>query len=148
MKRVIIVFTIYIAFLSCNNKNSRNISNEELLHKAEKYYEQENYHNALRHYEMIIERDSIAPEFFYRKGICLAKLFSFEESINAFIFSAKLGYREVDSYYNIGLNHSILLNDSLALHFFEKALEIDSTDTEIKNAKEEILISLKDQSVQ
>jgi tetratricopeptide (TPR) repeat protein len=95
-----------------------------LTRKADSLYQADNYSEAFKAYTTLISLDSLNGEFYYRRAYSSSHLSEPEFIPEDYQQSAKLGYREFDSYYNLGVIYSIVeKNDSLAVFYLEKALE-------------------------
>lgn len=101
------------------------------------------YHRALPNLERPFLDSAI-----YNIGYCQLQLDSNLEAMQSFLKSAELNYRKADAFFNIGLINYALFNDSLAIYFFYKTLEIDSTykdaEVEIQNIKKGISDEYRD----
>lgn len=103
-----------------------------LLLKARLNYEKDEYLQALELYSKLIEIDSSKGEFFFRKGYCLVQLDREPEAIQYYKKAAELNFNPSDCYYNIGLAyHFALNNDSLAIVYYERSLQLNPESKEI-----------------
>ena len=123
-------FLLIVILLGCSkNKNrhsevaeSRNARDYEIL--ADSNYKADNFSSAVLGFTTLIALDSTNGEFFYKRGFSYSKLLEIEKSSNDFLKAIKFRYRPADSYYMLGLNNMMLRNDSLAVFYFEKSLEL------------------------
>ncbi|MBA3902000.1 MAG: hypothetical protein H0X62_17645 [Bacteroidetes bacterium] len=133
---------------SCTPNNNPSISDKEkievLKEKAEHYYNNDYYKEALNILDELIEKDSTNGDYFYKRGYCKAFLSDFENSTKDYLKATELGYNKELTYYTIGLNHENLSNDSMALKFFDLVLEINPNHTFAKGSKRGILNKLND----
>lgn len=143
MKQYLIAFCIVHLF-SCQLKNENttvdNMNYENtyaLKKKAEKYYQKENFLMAYNLYNELIKRDSSNGKLFYRRGFCLAKLSKFSSSTKDFLKAIELEHRLDGAYFNIACNYASIADYKLALHFFQKTLEVNPDH---KYAKEEVIV--------
>jgi tetratricopeptide (TPR) repeat protein len=149
-----IFFILIVTFLvtSCGTNNqtkdssdSTELPSEDIdvlttLMIGNKYFEQENYEQAAKGFELVIRLDSTIGEAYYKLGYSLAstKKTLYEEAeqkneemtldfinqkdtsaltiINNYIKAAEHNYRPVDAYYNAGIYTSIFIfDDSTAI---------------------------------
>ena len=127
--------------ISCTRNSSQEFKEKEMdLAKikalADSSYERNSYEAALTYLDQLILADSLNGEFFYKRAYSYAQLSDFKKSSNDYHRAAALGYRVSDSYYNLGLNQIPSLNDTLAIFYFEKSLEINPHSSEIISAME------------
>lgn len=143
MKKIqILIVTVLIGCIQNNNRddsppsdllNSRQSDIKNLRLEATSKFKAKSYEAALVAYDDLVKLDSLNGEVFFHRARCLMNLGKFEESVNGYLKSSELDYRVEDCYYNIGTIYNVLiLNDSLALYYFEKALEENSRSLEIK----------------
>jgi tetratricopeptide (TPR) repeat protein len=136
--KIVIAFLLLVTFCyGCANSQST-----QLKRKADTYYYQSNYDSALFLFSQLIKMDSSNGEYFFKRGVCYMKFLRNEKSINDFIKSADLNYRQSSCFYNIGLDYAAE-NDSLALLYFNKCILIDPTHSKCKQAIEETKVRLK-----
>jgi|GEM_PF-1294146 len=141
MTRIYPVLFIGIVFfaISCNNKANHNaawsVNRIPLLKaKADSFYNLNEYLQAINYFDTLIRIDSLNGEYYFKRGYCEGKLFRFPESTGDYLEAVNLGYRKTTAYFNLGLNYSIV-DDSIAINYFEKCLKEDSSYIE---AAEEI----------
>ncbi|MFD2033695.1 tetratricopeptide repeat protein [Belliella marina] len=117
-------------------------SKEELIEKANSFYKEDDCLNSVKYLSKLIKIDSTNGEFIFKRGYCYARIDSLNASTLDYIKAAELEHRVADAYYNIGLNYTMQFDDSMALKYFFKALEINPKDQEIsdeiKAAKERL----------
>jgi hypothetical protein len=58
-----------------------------------------------------------------------------------FLKSAQIGFKKAKSFFHVGLNYAQMGEDSLALIYLQKSLELDSTAKSTKDLKELIAIT-------
>ena len=124
----------HVVVLDSINSNSTRLESESYLNlKARLAYESNDYLSASKLYSLLILKDSTKGDFFFKKGICCAKLGFKDDAIDNFQKSVCLNFRISDSYFNISLAYASLLNDSLALVYINKCISLSPND---KDAKE------------
>ena len=140
---IFLILVVSTAVTMCNSKNSEvrsgdvsqtttEIDTSLIATSADLYYKSKMYDSALRQYSQLISTDSLNGKYHYRMGVCKARLKMPNEAISSFLKAAKFNYREKDAYEAIGMTYYIiLLNDELALRYFEKAQAIEY-DSEIQ----------------
>src|SRR5690606_1760399 len=87
-------------------------------------YNGDNYEEAVKYFDTLITIDSLNGEYYFKRGYCEAMLFKYHESTIDYKKAIQFKYRESSAYFNLGLNYSSI-DDSLAIHFFYKCLEVD-----------------------
>ncbi|TRX62667.1 hypothetical protein FNH22_00810 [Fulvivirga sp. M361] len=133
------ILILNISIIGCSKVDQKkevavSMSFEDLKIKADKYYQADDYENALKLYTDLIYQDSSVGEFWYRRGYSLAQLNYHETSVPDYLKSIELDYRRYDSYYTLGLYHAtILRNDSLAHYYLNKALELKPSSSEVND---------------
>lgn len=112
--------------------------NLELL--ADKLYNQDEFEEVIPILDQLIADDSTKGIYFFRRGYSLARIRKDSAALQDYLKSIELGYRVYDCYKSLGLIYSIgmLSNDSVAIHYFEKALETDPNSQEAKDFIEAI----------
>lgn len=120
-----ILIAFILLFYSCEDNKTTN----ELLVKARKEYNSNNYERAILLYNNIIQKDSSIGEAYYSRAYCEAQVFEMEKSINDFNKSIQLKYRVSDSYFCLGLNYRGLFKDSIACKYFVLAYKSNPNDT-------------------
>jgi tetratricopeptide (TPR) repeat protein len=98
---------------------------------AEDSYENDDYIKSIQLFSKLIEFDSSNGEYYYKRGSSYTMILYADSAIKDLKKSAILKYRVASSYHNIGLNYSTI-NDSLAVYYFEKSLQIRPTDNKTK----------------
>jgi tetratricopeptide (TPR) repeat protein len=134
MRIVLILLTVSI-INSCKNTTKDNVENNtiELGALANHSYSNNKYVESIKLFSELIEKDSSIGEYYYKRGYCYNQIDSVEMSTIDYLKSVSYGYRLTDSYYNIGLNYLYeFRNYSVALKYFQKALELSPDDTAIK----------------
>jgi len=101
---------------------------------ADSCYDRDSYKLAIEYFDRVIEIDSLNGELFYKRGFSLAKMNDFENSSMNFLKAIEYGYRISDAYYMLGMNQIPSLNDSIAVFYFEKSLELNPNAQETVDA--------------
>lgn len=78
---------------------------------------------------------------YYKKGYKLSEQHKFEEANKYLLKSAQIGFKNAKSFFHVGLNYAQMGEDSLALIYLQKSLELDSTAKSTKNLKELIALT-------
>lgn len=133
MRKYIILVYIF-SFLSCNEskvgKKNNLVDKPSILNleiKANYLYDSENYNEAILLYSNLIKLDSANGLYYFRRGYSYAQMFLYNESCEDYKTAVKLNYRVKDSYLNLGLNY-YNIDDSLSIYYFNKCMEIDSSN--------------------
>jgi len=124
------LFFIFYLLLSCNREIK--LDKDEILKKANRCYEIDDYKRALVLYDAYVKLDSMNGIVYFNKGYCEGRYSKYESSNESFERAIELNYRIKDSYYNIAFNYVDEYNDSTAIFYFKKAYSLDTTDIDIK----------------
>jgi tetratricopeptide (TPR) repeat protein len=141
-----LIITIFLFLVSCRNGEIKKASLqqkeediEDLIDLSDMYYQLDMHVEALNIFNKIIDIDSTRGDVFYRRGYCRAWLFDFDGSTQDYLKSIELDHRIEDSYFSIGTNYAAVFNDSMAIKFFSKALELnphnEKAKRELRNCK-------------
>ena len=100
------------------NSEQADLTFDELLTKANKTYELDDYSRSINLYTQILLVDSTNAEAYYRRAFCKSQLNLDSIALIDFLEAAKYDYRKADCYRNIGIIYAIVLrNDTLATHY-------------------------------
>ncbi|NOU16669.1 MAG: hypothetical protein HOO91_03835 [Bacteroidales bacterium] len=121
---------IFIVFSSCNNYINNNTSTSgieisELIKQANDFYQKSNYEKAVMLYDRIIAIDTTIGEVYYNRGYCNSQIDEYKKSVDDYLMAIKHGYKTKDAIFNLGFAYSLLENDTLALKYFLKTLELE-----------------------
>jgi tetratricopeptide (TPR) repeat protein len=139
-KLLIVTFVFTICCVSKENKSGQTVAEEKkridttgLALSANIYYKTNMYSKAVDEYSVLIKYDSLNGENYYRRGYSLSQLNKQEQAVPDFIKSAELGYKPCDAYHSLALIYFIIFqNDSLALEYCKKCLEIDPNSKDVR----------------
>ena len=154
-KRFLVLLIIVVA---CNNsseqKNVRNsketkqqtvIDTKALAKKANLFYEQNNYLQAISSYDFLISIDSTKGGYYFKRGYCksmllynIAAIADYKKAIERNYSEKKIAYLNIAGLYRIVLNKP----DS-AIYYYNEYLKIEPDNEKVKQAKEEAIESLK-----
>ena len=136
----LISLLIVIFSVSCTQSSKQSEKKEIDINRvkslADSCYERNDFEKSLSYLNQVLSRDTVNGEYYYKRGYSQAQLANFPESSKDYFKAAQLGFRKADAYYNLGLNQIVLLNDSLAVFYFNKALELNPNAPEIPSALE------------
>lgn len=143
-----------LIFFSCdqqkpNDKTVKNIETQ-IKKQADSFYYAKNDLNAAVLFTKLIALDSTKGEYYYKRGYSYSMLLNADDAINDFLKAAKLNYRTAKAYRNIAVNY-FTINDSLAVYYINKSLQVDPTDTsamKLKQKYEEQWMKQKDEAKQ
>ncbi|HVU96989.1 MAG TPA: hypothetical protein VHE34_17285 [Puia sp.] len=107
-----------------NDSEDTNVSMISTM--ANTFYEHDDYSNAIKYFDKLIDRDSTNGQYYFRRGYSYARLIKKKDAIEDYKRAIKYHFKVASANYNIGLNYSYD-NDSLALYFFKKCIEADSS---------------------
>lgn len=140
------IIILFFLLAACKSSETKKVSShqkeediESLINLSDLYYQLDMHAEALNVFNKILALDSTQGDIFYRRGYCRAWLFDFDGSTQDYLKSIELNHRIEHAYFNIGTNYAAVFNDSVALKFFSKALELnphnEKAKREIKNCK-------------
>jgi tetratricopeptide (TPR) repeat protein len=135
-------FILLLVLFSCQQTKKKlptkiyendNIKIQSLQFVADSLYKQNSYLEAIRYFDTLIKLDPRNGEFYYRRGFSYDMIYKkpeLKEAIEDYLKSIELGYEKADSYYNLGLSY-LFEEDSTALFYFEKSLEINPNNHKV-----------------
>jgi len=132
---ITIFLILNVSFYSCGSPDKRD-SDYDLEMKAYRSFESEDFKVALKYYDELLGRDSLNGSYFFGRGCSYMMLDTVEKAINDFKMSVKLNYMPGSSYFNLALMHTHV-EDSVALQYFKKAINIDPFDKKFQKKYEE-----------
>jgi len=94
---------------------------------ADSLYRHDNYSEAIKYFDTLIQLDPHNGEFYYKRGFSYDMVYkkqALPQAIDDYLKSIEFGYKKSKSYCNIGLSY-MFENDSIALYYFQKSLELD-----------------------
>jgi len=135
-----IICSLLMFIFSCRNLNDGNViqrsdtvKSSELKMKADSIYNNDNYELAIIYYTLLLQKDSVNADAFFKRAYSFAQVFRYEESTSDYLKAIKLNYRKSDAYFNLGCNFSAQMNFERALYYFQKALELEPNNQAIKD---------------
>lgn len=139
---MLISFLLLLCFISCGNNHNRqkDIEAKNAIAKieleADAFYEKEDYPKAIIFFNKLIAQDSTKAMYYFKRGYSYSMLFNTGQAIRDYLKSVELGADKYKAYRNIGINYSTI-NDSLAIYYFDKCLEINPGEEKVLKEKEE-----------
>lgn len=133
---IYIIICALLAIFSCQRNTSnetKSTSSEDLLKSARKYYDSNQFSKAKEQYDLILKTDTTIGEAYFSRAYCFAIEGNIEKSNSDYEKCIDLKYREESSYFNLGCNYAIQLQDSVALIYFKKAYSINPLNEKAKN---------------
>ncbi len=112
----------FVILMSCNSKSPKSVG-QNLESKIDSNLESTYYSSNVNFYTILIKNDSLNGEYYFGRGYYYLQLMDYEKAERDYLVSIKLNFNKVSSYYNLGLIHSSV-NDSIALIYFKKALDL------------------------
>lgn len=134
---VIITLSFLLILSSCKNETNKK---EDVIHKANAtqikseadfFYNKNNYPRAIILFNELIASDSLKGEYYYKRGVAYSMILNAGQAIKDFLKAIELGYRKGEAYQNIGANYSTI-NDSLAIYYLNKSLQINPDNAKAK----------------
>lgn len=144
------LFIVLIIALSpsCKNyeKNKNQISDySDLKMQANAYYEREDYFNAKKYFDLLLSKDSINGEYYYKRAYCRYRLYDSRAKLD-YLKAIELNYKnKKGALLGIGTIFRIEGEYDSALFYYNKSLEIDSNYARGKMVKAELLEIMKEQ---
>ena len=139
--RKLLIFTIIIFIISCTNMNDKrsdkmNFNNKEeiieLYEKADSLYRESNYELAAIYFTKVLEKDSVNADAYFKRAYSYAQTLKYNDSTKDYLKAIELNYRKSDALFNLGCNLSAQTNFEQALLYFQRALELEPHNREIK----------------
>ena len=151
------LFYIIITF-SCHNNSMEPIAGHELAERANEFYENGKYSEAMLLYDSLLSIDSTKGGYYFKRGYCRSMLSDNDNAIADYLKAIKYNYSQKGAaYLNIGVLHRSrgLFNCSTndcrtkeydsALYYYNECLKIDPTDAEAIQEKKAVIEELKQQ---
>lgn len=92
--------------------------------RAKEAYENNDIETAINLYSIAVLNDTSNPINYFNRGKCYAILLEPRKAEEDFLTAARKNYRISSCYYNIGTSYCHI-NDSLAVYYLKKCLEVD-----------------------
>ena len=100
---------------------------------ASLFYKTNNYEEAVKEYTKLIELDTTKGRYYIRRAYSLVQLDRHIEAIPDYLKAAELNCEKFICYKSLGITYFVVLkNDSLAIKYFEKCLELDPNSVEVQ----------------
>lgn len=129
---LVVLLLMMIGTSACNQKRTINAANkDQTLKEANTLYYNCDYKSAVLLFDMLIEKDSLNGELFYKRAYCKAQMLDYESAKKDYLKALEFNYRIADAYLSLGILECIT-NDSLAVKYFNNVLSIDSTNLKAK----------------
>jgi tetratricopeptide (TPR) repeat protein len=129
--------------LKAIKREPKNYHNYDELGKL--YLETENYIDAKDIFLYLVNHESGHSEYQARLGFCLLKLKDYEQALERYKKSIALDSTYPNRYYNLGLCQELLQKYEEAEKSFGKALELEPENNKYLQAKERLLLKIKEQ---
>jgi tetratricopeptide (TPR) repeat protein len=153
--RAIFLLILFISIIGCNNttkqqseKNNQQmvIDMKALAKRANLFYEQNKYLQAITCYDSLISIDSTKGGYYYKRGYCKASLLNDPRgAIYDYKKAIECNYSEKNiAYLDLGVMYWIVLHrpDS-AIYYYDECLKLDPTNKKAKIEKEAAMEDLK-----
>jgi tetratricopeptide (TPR) repeat protein len=144
-KMLCLIFVTFV-FISCRTDSEKNLK-QSLERKSWQATESGDFIKSINYYNRLIAMDSANGAYYFGRGYSYLKLAKIEDALEDFFESVKLNYRRSSSFYNIGLLNSHV-NDSVALTYFRKAVQLEPDNLKFKEDYDECLRRLGQQKKQ
>ena len=147
-KWYIIIYSIACLFILLHCQSNTKINNldsdtTKLFQIANQFYEKSNFTEAEKYFTDFLKVDSTNKEAYYRRAYCFASNKKYKEAIEDYLKCISSNYNIKASYFCLAINYEATNNDSLALHFIDKALILDPENLVFK----EILTRIKNKNL-
>lgn len=116
---------------------------ENLLIQANIYYQNRNYNEAMNIHNQVLLNDSTVGISYFQRGYCRMQLRDYQRAVQDYSRAIELNYRIEDAYFNMACTYAAARNDSLALFYFNRSLELKPHDREIEKEIDLVLQRLK-----
>ena len=132
---------LLICLLSCkNDRKKAHFSESEILQRALYSYNNEDYEKSLNGFDSLIAINPLKGEYYFKRGYSKSMLLDDEGAMNDYLLSIKYVFdKKKPAFLNIGTLYRGRGQYDSAIHFYDKAIETDSTYQKAKEEKEEVL---------
>jgi len=110
-----------------------------LQKNANEAYDNKDYKEALKYYNLLLQTDSANGVYYFRKGICLDYLEKTDKAIICYNNAIALDSLAAGAHFNLSLIYTRLFKDSLALFHVNEYLKIKPLNREGLQLKSLIL---------
>ena len=120
--RKFIVFILTIFLLACGSNSPRSLKSI-----ADSLYHADNYQEAIKCFDTLIKLEPKNGEYYYKRGFSYDMVYkqqALPQAVHDYLKAIELGYKRAKAYDNIGLSF-MFVNDSIALYYFQKSLELE-----------------------
>jgi tetratricopeptide (TPR) repeat protein len=144
--------------LGCNNTDQKKIESnnnddlpirsdkESLLNRANFFYKEKKYIEAIPLFDSLISMDSTTGVYYFKRGYCKTMLLNNPYGAIADFKAIERNYfKKSSAYLNIGVLYSVVLNkpDS-SIYYYNECLKIDPNDKDAKSGLEAAQEALKE----
>lgn len=110
------------------------LSSDKLLEMARLSNKLADYDSAIKYLNKAIEKDSTNAAAFFERALAWTSKDLGKSNLD-YYNCIKLNFKVVDCYFGLGINY-LSINDSLAVSYFEKVLEIDPNNKKARSLKQ------------
>ena len=134
LRKILIIALLFST--SCNNRTKKYPEADQgkdirkrFKDTADALYQSKRYAEAIKYWDKLVLLSPDSGEYFYKRGRSHDEISHRPDTsaIRDYLESAKRGYQQENCYFDIGLNY-LFFNDSLALIYFGKSLDINPND--------------------
>ena len=111
-----LLFTFYVLVVASEAQNN---SITKIQNNATKFFNDDDYENAILSYKSLIDIDSNQAEYNYQLGLCYTKIGKQIESLLYFEKAEKLNHPNIKLYYYLGTTNHLNHNFEKAIYYFE-----------------------------
>ncbi len=96
-------------------------------------YDKDNYSKAIPYFTQLIKIFPLRGEYYYRRGFSYAQTDNDSSAVKDLLKAIEFNYQRFEAYRMLGIIYMLkLIDPKLATYYFEKCLEINPLDEEIK----------------
>ncbi len=110
------------------NYSEKELTSEEYFKKGYSYFNQSNFSDAIIQYDKAINLNPNYADAYIDRGASKANIGHFKDAIADYLKAEELGFAKSVLYSNLGFAYYTLKQPDSALIYFEKALNIDSSN--------------------
>jgi tetratricopeptide (TPR) repeat protein len=138
MKLIFLYFSLFI-ILSCNTKNDSIVA-QTMVERANQFYANNNYANAILSFDSLISNDTANGEYYFKKGYCESMQSDELNAIADYKKAIKYNYdKKEKAYLNVGVIYEGIINNyDSATYYLNECLKINPDNAKAKEKLHDI----------